>query len=285
MNRTILALLIVGLVAPAARADERSYLPGTGDAAPLCVLGVDVPVGGACYGVGDVHEPTVRIEGLDSAPWMAGYSYTFVSERPRVLGSGRFCGASPELWVPPGSSRLLVGAAEASGPVACAASGSPGIALGGTSRTTFRIVPAALRQTSPAFDDGARIPDDYTCLKASPPWPELRWSSVPEGTAEMALVMEDPDTPIGTFVHWVIYGLDPSSGGIESGVLPEGAKLGQPYRGPCPPQGDPEHRYIFTLYALSAASGLDAGATPARLRAAISPILLDQARLTGLFSR
>src|SRR2546426_810537 len=121
-----------------------------------------------------------------------------------------------------------------------------------------------MRLTSPAFADGHPIPAHYTCDGANVS-PELRWSDVPEGTLSLALTCEDPDAPRGTFTHWVIWNLDPTTGGIRAGEVPAGARQGRNdfgsvrYGGPCPPPGHGPHRYYFTLYAVGRAIALPEG--------------------------
>lgn len=114
---------------------------------------------------------------------------------------------------------------------------------------------AELRVSSPAFEEGATVPTEFTCQgqDTSPP---LEWSGVPEGTAELRLSVTDPDAPGGTFTHWMVTGIDPSTTGVEAAQVPRGGteqensfgKTG--YGGPCPPPG-PAHRYIWTVEALS----------------------------------
>jgi hypothetical protein len=209
--------------------------------------------------VGDVREPLLSIAGSAGA-------FVFLSDRPRLLGDGRYSGAAENVWVPPGASQLVVAGA-------------------GMVTITRHTVPGVLELTSPAFANGGRIPDRFTCAASAPPSPELRWTGLPEGTVELALVMDDPDTPRGNYVHWVLYGIDPTLGAIEEGSVPAGATVGSSaYNRPCPPQGDGVHRYHLSLYALSAPSGLGPGATPDELRAAIAPLLLDHARLIGTYT-
>ncbi|MGH3016513.1 MAG: YbhB/YbcL family Raf kinase inhibitor-like protein, partial [Gaiellaceae bacterium] len=106
--------------------------------------------------------------------------------------------------------------------------------------------------TSEAFASGQPIPQKYSCEgeDVSPP---LAWSGVPEGTASLALVVDDPDAQGGTFTHWLAWGIDPAAGGLGEG---EGAPVegqndfGQAgWRGPCPPPGHGPHRYFFRLHA------------------------------------
>lgn len=151
----------------------------------------------------------------------------------------------------------------------------------------------AFELTSPAFRSGETIPTPFTCdgENKSPP---LYWSQVPQGAASLALVMDDPDAPSGTFVHWVFYNLPPEVEMISEGVQPDDiASLGGAngsngrgqagYTGPCPPSG--EHRYFFKLYALDTALELPSIPTKAVLEAAMMDHVLGQAQLMGTYAR
>jgi hypothetical protein len=168
------------------------------------------------------------------------------------------------------------------------AAGKPGKAAkkGGTTMA-FEI-------TSPAFKKNETIPEKYTCdgENVSPP---LNWSNTPAGTKSFALICDDPDAPMGTFVHWVLYCIPASAKGLPEGVpkskvLQDGSKhgathFGRPgYGGPCPPAGKP-HRYFFKVYALDAVPALDAGATKEQLLATMKGHILASAELVGLYSR
>jgi len=140
-----------------------------------------------------------------------------------------------------------------------------------------------LRLTSPAFENGAAIPSDFTCVgdDVSPP---LAWTGVPAGTAELAVVVRDPDAD--GFVHWVIAGLSPDLGGVARGNPPSQAveelnDFGrQGWSGPCPPSGT--HNYDFRIYALDEPSGLAAGADGARAAEQLeSATVLASAALSG----
>jgi Raf kinase inhibitor-like YbhB/YbcL family protein len=143
---------------------------------------------------------------------------------------------------------------------------------------------------SSAFANEERIPADYTCegRDVSPP---LSWDDVPNGASELALTCEDPDAPRGTFVHWVIWGIDPTLNGLEEGAVPAGAHLGRndfgraAYGGPCPPPGHGTHHYNFTLYALSAAVDLNEGSSLNDLRRAVEGNVLAEASLVGTYDR
>ncbi|BFU44780.1 YbhB/YbcL family Raf kinase inhibitor-like protein [Krasilnikovia sp. MM14-A1004] len=141
--------------------------------------------------------------------------------------------------------------------------------------------------TSSAFADGGDIPARHTCDGAdvSPP---LTVAGLPSGVRELALLVEDPDAPHGTFVHWVAWGIDPAGAGLAEGEKPPGAGTNgfghSGYGGPCPPRG-PAHRYVFTVYALSRPAGARAGASAADLRTAIDGAVLAEGTLTGRYAR
>jgi Raf kinase inhibitor-like YbhB/YbcL family protein len=147
--------------------------------------------------------------------------------------------------------------------------------------------PSQVTVTSRAFAAGGAIPARFSCRGAgvSPP---LQWSGVPAGSAELALVVDDPDAPRGTFVHWVVFALPASATGLEEGRLPAGARQARnsagdaEYAGPCPPSGT--HHYRFTVYALNAPLELPAGAELDETLAAIDERVAAKGRLVGIFS-
>ena len=147
--------------------------------------------------------------------------------------------------------------------------------------------PTRMTLSSPAFGGGAAIPRRFTCdgANASPP---LRWSRPPAGARSLALLMEDPDAPGGTFVHWTAYGLAARAGGLEAGQRAprEGTNSfgDRGYGGPCPPGGQ-THRYVFTVYALRSPLALPAGAEPGDVRAAIAKSAVARGQLTGRYGR
>jgi Raf kinase inhibitor-like YbhB/YbcL family protein len=114
-----------------------------------------------------------------------------------------------------------------------------------------------LELESSALSEGATVPVRFTCDgdDLSPP---LSWSGVPEGATELHISVTDPDAPSGTFTHWSVIGIDPSSAGVDEGSTPPGGTAEQNsfgasgYGGPCPPRGHDPHRYVFTLEALDA---------------------------------
>lgn len=140
--------------------------------------------------------------------------------------------------------------------------------------------------TSPAFDEGGAIPREHTCDgdDRSPP---LTWDGAPEGTAAFALIVEDPDA--GGFIHWVLIDIPGDTADLPDG---EADSIGTPGRndfgragwgGPCPPSG--EHRYRFTLYALSEELSLPGTTDAASVRAALEGRVLAEAQLTGVYER
>jgi hypothetical protein len=140
------------------------------------------------------------------------------------------------------------------------------------------------------FTDGARLPRAVSCQGAGRP-PALSWRGVPRRARELVLAVEDPDAPGGTFVHWTAYGIPVQGRGIvpEGAQLPAGAGQGENSAGktgwtpPCPPSGKPHH-YVFTLYALPKASGLQPGAKPDQVRAALSSAKA-RGSFTGTYAR
>ena len=146
---------------------------------------------------------------------------------------------------------------------------------------------------STAFEDGDLIPKQYTCDGADVS-PHLSWSQPPEGTKSMVLICDDPDAPMGTWVHWVLYGLSPDTLEIPENVpddkeLLGGAKHGvndfrkYGYGGPCPPGGT--HRYFFKLYAVDTEVGLVPGATKDEVLSTIKGHVLAEGQLMGRYSR
>ena len=141
---------------------------------------------------------------------------------------------------------------------------------------------------SPAFADGGAIPIQYACdgPDASPP---LMWADEPPGTRALALLVEDPDAPRGSWLHWTIWDLAPEVGTLARGVRPEAGRQGTNdfgrvgWGGPCPPSGT--HRYVFRLYALDAPLALAPGADRAAFEAAIDGHVLAEATLMGRYGR
>jgi Raf kinase inhibitor-like YbhB/YbcL family protein len=177
--------------------------------------------------------------------------------------------------------------------IAVAAAAALGGCGGGGGEKLTGPPPAApdrIRLTSPAFAANETIPVRFTCSGAgvSPP---LAWTGVPAGARELALLVEDPDAPGGTFVHWILFKLAPRTRRLAAGTVPRGARQGESstgdarYAGPCPPDGDQPHHYEFVLYALSKPLDLPAGAPAADVRAAVEAGALARGRLVGRFAR
>ncbi|MFQ5776986.1 MAG: YbhB/YbcL family Raf kinase inhibitor-like protein [Terriglobia bacterium] len=152
----------------------------------------------------------------------------------------------------------------------------------------------ALELKTAAFATGSDIPKKFTC-DGPDVSPALSWGEVPAGTQSLSLIMDDPDAPAGTWVHWVLYDLPASTKELAEGVpkdreLPNAARQGRNdfgrigYGGPCPPAGPP-HRYFFKLYALDAKVNLKPGATKADLEKAMKGHLLAQTELMGRYQR
>ncbi|MBM3285482.1 MAG: YbhB/YbcL family Raf kinase inhibitor-like protein [Candidatus Aminicenantes bacterium] len=150
-----------------------------------------------------------------------------------------------------------------------------------------------IKVTSTAFEEGGMIPRKYTCdgEDVSPP---LAWTGLPEGAKTLALISDDPDAPMGTWVHWVLFNLPATEKGLPEAVPPDkelknGAKQGRNdfrrigYGGPCPPGGT--HRYFFKIYALDTVLNLPAGATKADLLKAMEGHVLAQGQLMGKYRR
>ena len=146
--------------------------------------------------------------------------------------------------------------------------------------------PSALTITSPAFRNGEMIPSKYTCEgeEINPP---IEIKGLPEGTQSLALIVEDPDAPKGTYDHWVVWNIDPSRTRIKENSIPginghnSSGKTG--YHGPCPPSG--AHRYFFHVYALNANLDLAPGSDKKQLQEAMLPHILAQGSLMGKYQR
>ncbi|NVM23682.1 MAG: YbhB/YbcL family Raf kinase inhibitor-like protein [Desulfobacterales bacterium] len=152
-----------------------------------------------------------------------------------------------------------------------------------------------LRVESSAFKTGAFLAKRYSCDGAdiSPP---LSWSAPPPGAKQFVVICDDPDAPGGTWVHWVLYGLAPTTLKLPEGIPPKrtilvDAKQGRNdfggigYGGPCPPRGTGAHRYFFKVYAVDVPPSMEAGATKAQVLRAIRGHILAEGRLMGCYRR
>ncbi len=153
---------------------------------------------------------------------------------------------------------------------------------------------AKLELTTTAFRPGGAIPIQFTCSGENIS-PALSWSQPPAGTQSFALIVDDPDAPAGTWVHWVVYDLPASARELPEHVAP-GEKISdrgeqgindfseQDYGGPCPPPGKP-HRYFFRLYALDVILNLHGPARRQEVDSAMQGHILARAELMGTFRR
>jgi Raf kinase inhibitor-like YbhB/YbcL family protein len=141
---------------------------------------------------------------------------------------------------------------------------------------------------SPDFEHNTLIPTRYTC-DGEDINPELEILGVPEGAQSLVLIMDDPDSPNGTWTHWLLWNIPTDTDRIGAGTEPVGSVEGlnsfgkQGYGGPCPHEGT--HRYFFKLYALDTRLALEAGTDKESLERAIEGHILDQAELVGLYTR
>jgi len=162
-----------------------------------------------------------------------------------------------------------------------------------SSTPTPQTTGGSIKLTSSAFKDGEQIPRQYTCdgVNVSPP---LEWSGVPKSAKTVAIIVEDPDAPSGTWVHWVVYNLPadnigmvenlPSTENLKAGGLQGRNDFGNiGYGGPCPPSGT--HRYLFRIYALDSDLALKAGATKAEVEKAMEGHIVAQGQLMGTYRK
>jgi hypothetical protein len=137
------------------------------------------------------------------------------------------------------------------------------------------------------------IPKKHSC-DAEDISPDLKWSGAPAATKSFALICDDPDAPVGTWVHWVLFNLPAETAALPAGIpadatLTNGARHGKNdfrrlgYGGPCPPGGT--HRYFFKLYAIDTRLDLESGCTKAQLEAAMKGRILAEGRLMGRYKR
>ncbi len=151
----------------------------------------------------------------------------------------------------------------------------------------------AMKITSAVFTEGSNIPSKYTCdgQDISPP---LEWKDAPEGTKSFALISDDPDAPVGTWVHWVAFNIPPGVAKLEENIkhdkeFKNGMRQGNNdwpkigYGGPCPPSGT--HRYYFKLYALDTVLDIKPGSTKEQLLKTMKGHVLAEAQLMGKYRR
>lgn len=145
-----------------------------------------------------------------------------------------------------------------------------------------------MKLTSPDFVAFDPLPRRVTCDGRGVS-PALEISDVPEGAQSLVLIVDDPDAPRGTFVHWVLFNIDPMTTAIPQGKVPEGAKEGANSTGkhgyvpPCPPSGT--HRYFFKLYALNTALDLPEFITAEQLMERVAKHVVESTELVGVYTR
>jgi Raf kinase inhibitor-like YbhB/YbcL family protein len=147
---------------------------------------------------------------------------------------------------------------------------------------------AALKITSPAFQNNGSVPRQYTCdgKDISPP---LVIENCPKEAKSIALICDDPDASIGIWVHWVLWNIDPKAKEIAENAVPQGAVQGMndfkrhQYGGPCPPSGT--HRYFFKVYALDIMLNISPNSQKSDLEKAMKGHILAEGQIIGLYKR
>jgi len=144
-----------------------------------------------------------------------------------------------------------------------------------------------MKITSPSFAHNGNIPSEFTC-DGKGISPQLDISEVPPNAKSLALIMDDPDAPVGTFVHWVVWNIPPATKQVTQGSKPQGSQgktgTGKPgYVGPCPPSGT--HRYFFKLYALDIMLNIPEDSSKQEMENAIQEHIVGKAELIGLYNR
>lgn len=152
------------------------------------------------------------------------------------------------------------------------------------SRSTIKTT---MKLTSLAFSNNGNVPSKYTCdgQNVNPP---LSFEDIPANAKSLVLIVDDPDAPMGTWDHWIIFNIPPTVADISENSVPAGTQAliswGKPgYGGPCPPSGT--HHYHFKLYALDAMIMLGSSAKKADIEQAMQGHILEQTELLGLYSR
>ena len=145
-----------------------------------------------------------------------------------------------------------------------------------------------MKIVSSAFQNNTKIPNKYTCdgENVSPP---LQFIDLPEDAKSLVLVVDDPDAPAKTWVHWVVYNINPQTSEVKENSVPQNGIEGMTdfgksgYGGACPPSGT--HRYFFKLYALDSILDLPQNPTKQMVENKIQGHIIDSAKLMGLYSR
>ena len=145
-----------------------------------------------------------------------------------------------------------------------------------------------MKISSPVFKHNKIIPSKYTCdgEGVNPP---LYFMEIPIRTKSLALIISDPDAPVGTWIHWLVWNISPDTKQLVENSIPLGATMGvnsaksRKYIGPCPPKG--RHRYFFKIYALDVKLRLASGANADDFERAIMGHVLDEAEIVGVYRR
>jgi Raf kinase inhibitor-like YbhB/YbcL family protein len=159
-------------------------------------------------------------------------------------------------------------------------------AAGGANKGGMKM--GTMKISSPAFADNQAIPDRYTCNGAniSPP---LRFEHIPAHAKSLALIVDDPDAPSGTWTHWMVWNMSPRTMELAERAEPREAVVGKndfyhnSYGGPCPPSGT--HRYFFRLYALDTVLETAGHATRTQLEKTMQPHIIEKAELMGTYTK
>lgn len=142
---------------------------------------------------------------------------------------------------------------------------------------------------SSSFKYNSVIPSKYTCDGKNIN-PNLYLENIPEKVEDLVFIVDDPDAPAGTWIHWTVWGVDPKVNTINEGELPEGAREGLTsfgtvgYGGPCPPESSGVHRYSFRVYAMDKKIKLPAGSALEELQREIQSGVIADAEIIGLYS-
>lgn len=157
-----------------------------------------------------------------------------------------------------------------------------------TDKCNLRKIEEGNMKLSTDFEHNGNIPSKYTC-DGEDLAPELTITDVPKNAKELILIVDDPDAPMGTWVHWVLYNIPVNTTKIDAKNLPEGTKQGMTdfrrigWGGPCPPSGT--HRYFFKLYAIDKTLNIETGATKTQLENEIKNHIIEKSELIGLYKR
>jgi Raf kinase inhibitor-like YbhB/YbcL family protein len=191
-------------------------------------------------------------------------------------------------------ARLFILATPAAIAIVCALPSLSSGARASSSSSGDRQQTMSLSISSPSFSNGGDIPKKFTCDGADVS-PQLSWTEPPATTKTFALLVDDPDAPVGNWNHWTMWNASPSVRGLPEGVskeprLPDGSHQGRNdfrktgYNGPCPPPGKP-HRYYFKLFALDVMVELKPGSSKKELEAAMQGHVLAQTQWMGRYGR